>query len=76
METFNRLQFQRLPIDAQRAALWRLALRGHTQEQIAERTGWTVEQVRQRMESAAIEEMTAPTWYSRAREASLGSRAA
>ena len=47
--------FQRLPPEAQRAALWRLAWTGLAPEQIAERTGWTPEQVRR-----AIDEEVAP----------------
>ena len=46
MDQSTRIQFQRLPPEAQRAACWRLTLSGQTAEQIAERTGWSVEQVR------------------------------
>ena len=49
MHRVTRLQFQRLPPEAQRAALWRLAWSGLTPEQIADRTGWTSEQVRRAM---------------------------
>jgi DNA-directed RNA polymerase specialized sigma24 family protein len=49
MHRVTQLQFQRLPPEAQRAALWRLAWSGLPPEQIAERTGWTPERVRQAM---------------------------
>jgi hypothetical protein len=49
MSTFAQLQFQRLPPEAQRAALWRLAWSGRSPEQIAERIGWSPEQVRSAM---------------------------
>ena len=48
------LQFQRLPPEAQRAALWRLAWSGLTPEQIAERTGWSAEQVRRAMHDELV----------------------
>lgn len=46
MHRSMQLQFQRLPPEAQRATLWRLAWSGLAPEQIAEHTGWSVEQVR------------------------------
>jgi DNA-directed RNA polymerase specialized sigma24 family protein len=49
MHRSAQLQFQRLPPEARRAALWRLAWSGLAPEQIAERTGWTAEEVRQAM---------------------------
>ena len=49
MHRIDRLQFRRLPPEAQRAALWRLAWSGLSPEQIALRTGWPVEQVRRAM---------------------------
>jgi DNA-directed RNA polymerase specialized sigma24 family protein len=54
------LQFQRLPPEAQRAALWRLALSGLTAEQVAERTGWSVEQVRRAMDGGPAQ--STPPW--------------
>jgi hypothetical protein len=57
-----RLQFQRLPPEAQRAALWRLAWNGLSIEQIGDRIGWSPEQVRR-----TIDEETAgwrPPWRS------------
>jgi hypothetical protein len=65
MDIPARLQFRRLPPEAQRAAFWRLAWSGTTLEQMAERTGWSVEQVRRMID----EETTAPTsqnWWHRA----------
>ncbi|HET9864068.1 MAG TPA: hypothetical protein VFP37_11535 [Steroidobacteraceae bacterium] len=50
MNRTAKLQFQRLPPEAQRAALWRLAWSGLSVEQMAERTGWSVEQVRRAMD--------------------------
>ena len=50
MNRTARLQFQRLPPEAQRAALWRLAWSGLSVEQMAEHTGWSVDQVRRTME--------------------------
>jgi DNA-directed RNA polymerase specialized sigma24 family protein len=49
MNRAAQLQFQRLPPEAQRATLWRLAWSGLTPEQIAGRTGWSTEQVRRAM---------------------------
>lgn len=46
MDRSARLQFHRLPEEAQRAALWRLALSGLSIEQISDQTGWAVEQIR------------------------------
>jgi hypothetical protein len=47
MEKAQQLQFQSLPAEAQFEALWRLALSGLTVEQVAERTGWSPERIRQ-----------------------------
>jgi hypothetical protein len=47
MDRAEQLQFQRLPAEAQFEALWRLALSGLTVEQVAERTGWSPERIRQ-----------------------------
>jgi DNA-directed RNA polymerase specialized sigma24 family protein len=49
MHRSEQLRFRQLPPEAQRAALWRLAWSGLAPEQIAERTGWSVEQVRRAM---------------------------
>jgi hypothetical protein len=49
-----KMQFQRLPPEVKRAALWRLAWTGLTIEQIAQRTGWSVEQVRRAIDEEAI----------------------
>jgi hypothetical protein len=46
MEKAQQLQFQGLPAEAQFEALWRLALSGLTVEEVAERTGWSVERIR------------------------------
>lgn len=54
------LQFQRLPPEAQRAALWRLAWSGLAPEQIAERTGWTADEVRRAMHDELAPAL--PTW--------------
>jgi hypothetical protein len=60
MHRVTQLQFQRLPPEAQRATLWRLAWSGLAPEQIAQRIGWTAEQVR----AAMYEEFAPahPTW--------------
>ena len=47
MDKAQQLQFQNLPPAAQYEALWRLALSGLTVEQVAERTGWSPERIRQ-----------------------------
>ena len=62
MDIPARMQFRRLPPEAQRAAFWRLAWSGMTLEQMAERTGWSVEQVRHMID----EETRAPAlqWQS------------
>lgn len=49
MHRATQLQFQRLPPEAQRATLWRLAWSGLTPEQIATHTGWSSEEVRRAM---------------------------
>lgn len=54
MNAVTRMQFQRLPPEAKRAALWRLAWNGLTMEQIAQRTGWSVEQVRRSIEEESL----------------------
>jgi hypothetical protein len=64
MHRATQLQFQRLPREAQRAALWRLAWSGLAPEQIADRTGWTSEQVRRAMKDEL--EPAQPTWARRA----------
>ena len=65
MDRSARLQFHRLPAEAQRAALWRLALSGLSVEQISDQTGWPVEQIRRTVDS----EPQVPTsfWQARAR---------
>jgi hypothetical protein len=47
MEKAQQLQFQSLPAEAQYETLWRLALSGLTVDQVAERTGWSPERIRQ-----------------------------
>ena len=63
MHRVTQLQFQRLPPEAQRAALWRLAWTGLAPEQIAKRTGWTPEQVRRAMHDELAPAL--PTWAHR-----------
>jgi hypothetical protein len=63
MHRSTQLQFQRLPPEAQRATLWRLAWSGLAPEQIAERTGWSAEQVRRAMHDELAPAQ--PTWLSR-----------
>lgn len=54
MNSMAKIQFQRLPPEAKRAALWRLAWSGLTIEQMAERTGWSVEQVCRAIDEESI----------------------
>jgi DNA-directed RNA polymerase specialized sigma24 family protein len=49
MPHLEQLHFQRLPPEAQRATVWRLAWGGMAPEQIATRIGWSAERVRQAM---------------------------
>jgi DNA-directed RNA polymerase specialized sigma24 family protein len=63
MHRAQQLQFQRLPPEAQRAALWRLAWSGLAPEQIAERTGWSAEQVRRAMHEEMVPAQ--PPWAGR-----------
>jgi hypothetical protein len=72
MNAMAKLQFQRLPPEAKRAALWRLAWSGQSVEQMAARTGWSVEQVRRAMDEESMPssvswQPTTPvnTWVSR-----------
>ena len=55
MNSISKLQFQRLPPEAKRAALWRLAWKGLPVEQIADRTGWSVEQVRRMIDEESMQ---------------------
>ena len=64
MHRANQLRFQRLPPEAQRAAVWRLAWSGLGPEQIAERTGWSAEQVRRAMHDEIAPAQ--PPWSDRA----------
>ena len=63
MHRSMQLQFLRLPPEAQRATLWRLAWSGLAPEQIAERTGWSVAQVRSAMHDEQAPAQ--PPWRSR-----------
>lgn len=65
MHRATQLQFQRLPPEAQRATLWRLAWSGLSPEQIATHIGLTPEQVR----GALHDELAPapPTWAQRSR---------
>ena len=60
MHWSEQLQFQRLPPEAQRATLWRLAWSGLVPEQIAQRIGWSTEQVRRAMEEEMTDVQTTP----------------
>jgi len=64
MHRSAKLQFQRLPPEAQRVTVWRLAWSGLPPEQIAERTGWSAEQVRRAMHEEDML-MAQPPWPSR-----------
>jgi hypothetical protein len=55
MNRMAKLQFQRLPPEAKRAALWRLAWSGLAIEQMAERTGCSVEQVRSMIDEESMQ---------------------
>jgi len=52
MDQSIQYQFQRLPREAQQSVFLRLSLSGQSTEEIAERTGWSVEQVRDAMTQA------------------------
>ena len=69
MENADRLQFQHLPADAQYETLWRFALSGLTVEQVAERTGWSPERIRQRINKEP-KQAVAP-WRTERRRAAL-----
>jgi len=68
MNSLAKIQFQRLPPEVKRAALWRLAWSGLTIEQMAERTGWSVEQVRRAIDEESIP--SSPSWQPAAKWAS------
>ena len=51
MEKAQQLQFSSLPAEAQFETLWRLALSGLTVEEVAERTGWSPERIRQTIQA-------------------------
>ena len=69
MHRSEQLRFQRLPPEAQRAALWRLAWSGLPPEQIAERTGWPTEEVRRAMHEDVAP--TQPPWANPAERVEL-----
>ena len=52
MDQSIQYQFQRLPREAQQAVFQRLSLSGQSTEEIAQRTGWSVEQVQDVMTQA------------------------
>lgn len=60
MSRTEQLQFQRLPPEAQRAALWRLALKGLSAEQVAEQIGWAAADVRRVMDEEAPAHLPVP----------------
>ena len=62
MSHLEQLHFQRLPPEARRATLWRLAWSGMTPEQIATRIGWSTEQVRQAMHDELQPAQPQPRW--------------
>ena len=63
MHRSDQLQFQRLPPEAQRAALWRLAWSGLAPEQIGQRIGWSADQVRRAMHDELAP--ARPQWHGR-----------
>jgi hypothetical protein len=73
VNSISKLQFQRLPPEAKRAALWRLAWTGLPVEQIAERTGWSVAQVRRTIDEESLAQSVSwqPAKWASARQ-SLG----
>ena len=62
MNSTTKWQFQRLPPEAQRAALWRLAWSGLNVEQIADRIGWSAHEVRRMMDEESTQSI--PSWQS------------
>ena len=62
MPHLEQLHFQRLPPEAQRATLWRLAWSGMAPEQIATRIGWSPEQVRHAMHDELQPAPLQPRW--------------
>jgi DNA-directed RNA polymerase specialized sigma24 family protein len=62
MPQLEHLRFQRLPPEAQRATLWRLAWSGMAPEQIATRIGWSAEQVRRAMHDELPTAQPQPRW--------------
>jgi hypothetical protein len=64
MPHLEQLHFQRLPPEAQRATLWRLAWSGMAPEQIATRIGWSAEQVRHAMHEELQPAQPQPRWRS------------
>ncbi|MBC8024999.1 MAG: hypothetical protein H7Y89_03325 [Steroidobacteraceae bacterium] len=60
----EQLHFQRLPPEAQRATLWRLAWSGIAPEQIAMRIGWSADQVRHAMHDELQAAKPQPRWRS------------
>ena len=67
MARLEQLQFQRLPPEAQRATLWRLAWSGMAPEQIATRIGWSADQVRRAMDQET--RPAQPRWSGRSAQA-------
>ena len=50
MDKRAQLQFRRMAADAQRSAIRRLALRGLSDEEIAQKTGWFASDIRRVLE--------------------------
>lgn len=71
MHRHDHPHFRRLPPEARRATLWRLAWNGLTPEQIAQRTGLSAEEVRNAMHEEL--EPAPPRWTGRME--SFGARA-
>jgi|GEM_PF-2313983 len=59
MRLSTQLQFKLMAPEAQRAAIQRMALRGMNIDEIAERSGWTPDEVRQ----AVGRETVVPAWF-------------
>jgi len=67
MDKAQQLQFQRLPAAAQYEALWRLALSGLPVEEVAERTGWPPERIRQTINPEPVSQHVRTWWKAPAR---------
>ena len=74
MDKRAQLQFRRLTADAQRSAIRRLALRGLSDEEIAQETGWFASDIRRVLEPPIFPDLLPWAMQRPRRQGSSGNR--